>query len=261
MAIKLWRFFTSINLTIWLLFAITLNLAVGSRYAHQWPQIYGQLNVQRFQEWLTGIESQHSWWVWTLFALLTLFALNTATCTADRIYSLYTRRKEFTPRAFAVVIAPSLMHLCFLVIIGGHAVSQFAAHIVELPVSTAARITAPAATIAITDSSCTFHREPGLAGLPRQCSASLSLTNSDGTTQTETIQVLHPLLWQGYSLHLTLAGKTSRAETPQLNLVVKNDPGLPLIIFGNGLLCLLMLGYFPIILRNRNGGQQCTNKP
>ncbi len=39
-----------------------------------------------------------------------------------------------------------------------------------------------------------------------------------------------------------------------MNMVVKRDPGLVPILMGNGALCLLMLWYFPIILKNRNGG-------
>ncbi len=253
MITRFWRFASSINLTIWLLLAITLVLGVGSRYAKALPKVYGHLNIQRFQEWVTGNGLEYSWWVWLLFLLLTLFAFNTAACTGERIWTLVSGRRAYSAGSFAIASAPSLMHLCFLVIISGHAVSQFAADIREIPVVLGKSIDIADATVTITGSSCTFYEEPLLVDMARQCSAEFTLTGNTGL-EYSTITVLQPLFLGEYWLHLTRAGRSPKGSAPAMNLVVKNDPGLPLIIFGNGLLCLFMLGYFPLIVRTRNGG-------
>jgi hypothetical protein len=249
---SIWRLLASINLTIWLLLGIALNLTVGSRYAKTLPLVYGQLNSLRFQEWLINAGPDVSWWIWSLFLLLFLFGVNTFACTADRLFNLLKNRKEYSFGSFAVVVAPSVMHLCFLAIIGGHAVSQFTADIRQLPVTKGAVLSLPSSAITVKDSRCSFRSEPPLAGQASACRIVVSLSSSSGAVTRE-IGVLHPIFWEGYTLHLTMAGRPSPGETPAMKLVVKKDPGLSLILMGNALLCLLMLCYFPIILRNKNG--------
>lgn len=249
----IWRFFGGINLTIWLLLGIAANLAVGSRYAKHFPKVYGELNFLRFQEWLTGNDFPSSWWVWLLFLLLALFGINTAVCTADRMFYLFSKRREYRLFPFLTAVSPSVMHLCFLVIIGGHAISQFAADIQRVKVAPGAKASVSEGTITVNDSSCTFRTEPGLTGMPKQCSAKLTLSSPYATT-TRSIELLAPITWKGNSLYLTMASKRVTGGTPGLVLVIKKDPGLLMILAGNALLCMLMLWYFPIILRNRNGG-------
>jgi hypothetical protein len=53
-----------------------------------------------------------------------------------------------------------------------------------------------------------------------------------------------------------MAGKPGVDTLPPLQITVKKDPGLLPILFGNTVLCLLMLWYFPQIRKIRNGGQK-----
>jgi hypothetical protein len=251
---KTWRFLGSVNLTIWLLLALSLNLAIGSQYAKYLGATYNQLNFLRFQEWLAVNGIHESWWVWSLFALLALFGANTAVCTADRLYFLLKKRRDYRFSAFVVTVSPSVMHLCFLVIIGGHAISQFSADIRQLPVVDGAQLSLSPAVVSVQEFRCSYRTEPGLTGLPEQCSVTLSLASPKGTVIRE-VGILSPLFWEGYSIHLNVLGKIVRGETPKLQLIIKKDPGLPLILIGNVFLCILMLWYFPIIIKNRNGGK------
>ncbi len=66
--------------------------------------------------------------------------------------------------------------------------------------------------------------------------------------------MLEPVFRDGISIHLDTAGKAKPGEAQRLKLVVKRDPGLYAILVGNGLICLLMLFYFPAVLKSRNGG-------
>jgi hypothetical protein len=250
---SMWRFLSSVNLTVWLLLAIAVNLAIGSRYAKSLPAVYGRLNYLRFQEWLTGNGLDASWWVWSLFLLLFLFGVNTAVCTADRMVELLKIRRNYSLGDFAVMLAPSVMHLCFLVIISGHAVSQFSADIRQMPVSSGAKLSLASAEVTVLDSRRSYHTEAALAGQLREFGVTLSLSSPSGAV-TRNVSVLHPLSWEEYTLTLTMAGKPAANEAPTMKLIVKRDPGLPLILVGNALLCLLMLWYFPCIFRTRNGG-------
>jgi hypothetical protein len=247
-----WRFLADINLSIWLLLAISFNLAIGSQYAKYTSRIE-QLNTLRFQDWILLNGLPVSWWVWSLFILLFLFAINTAVCTSDRLLFLIRRRTDYRFASFALTVSPSIMHLSFLIIIGGHAISQFTADIRLVPVTPGTRFNLSSSTVTVLDSRCSFRTEPELAGQVRECGASLALSSPAGTI-TRDIGVLRPVVREGYSIHLILDGRPKPGEIPARHLIIKRDPGLPLIIFGNALLCLLMLWYFPVIIRNRNAG-------
>lgn len=254
MASALWRFLGSVNLTIWLLLAITLNLIIGSQYAMQLPKVYGRLNDLRFQEWLPLHGTAESWWVWSLFCLLFLFGVNTAVCTADRLFYLARKRRDYRFGTFTVIAAPSAMHVCFLLIIGSHALSQFGAEIRQVPATAGMAVSLPGnRSVNLEAVSCDFRTDTGLRGHVKSCSALLVLT-SPSETARQTVGVLQPVLWNGCSIHLVPAGRTAPRQTPSLELVVKRDPGLLPIIIGNAALCILMLWYFPIIFKNRNGG-------
>jgi hypothetical protein len=251
-----WRLLASTELAIWLLFAISLTLAVGSQCAKREPAV-AELNFLRFQEWLAVRGATASWWLWVLFALLLAFGLNTAVCTTERLAFLLRRRKEFRSRAFAVSIAPSVMHLLFLVIVSGHAVSQFTATIRRMPAAEGARLALPPGVLEVKRSGCTRRPEPGLTHLVQGCSASLVLSSA-GREEERTVAILHPIRWQGYSVHLKPRGLAKPGERAALELVVKKDAGLALILAGNVALSLLMLWYFPIVIRKRNGDRACT---
>jgi hypothetical protein len=247
---SIYNFFGSISLTIFLLPAIAINLAIGSQFTKHYPAVFGQLNFLRFQDWLLLHQEPACWWVWSLFFLLFLFGVNTAVCTAGRVLFLLRQRNNFNCRAFVVAVSPSLMHICFLLVIGGHAVSQFAADIRQLPISPGARMSLSPDTLAVTGQQYLYQTEPALKGRVKACTATLALTSPDGTIMRE-VGILHPVFWKGFSIHLDSAGKTKPGVPPQLKLIVRKDPGLYPILIGNAILCLLLLCYFPVIIRDR----------
>jgi len=247
---SLWRFFSSINLSIWLLLAISLTLLIGSLYSRLLPTTFNQLDYARFQDWLPSHGFEVSWWIWLLFLLLTLFAINTATCTAERLRELLKKRSEFPFTSFTLLISPSVMHLCFLAIIGGHAISQFSSDIKQMPARSGMEITLPSGTLTVLDSQCFYRSEPGLTEMLRSCTARLSFSSKQGII-TRSAGLLQPTFLGGYSIHLTMAGKAKQGTAPQMQLVIKKDPGLSVILLGNIFLCILMLWYFPAILRTR----------
>lgn len=254
----MWRFLGSVNLSIWLLLAIAINLAVGGRYAKSLPAVYGELNYLRFQDWLTGNGLDASWWVWSLFFLLSLFGMNTAACTADRLAGLLKNRREYSLRALTVAAAPSVMHLCFLVIIGGHAISQFAADIRRVEAKPGAGTSLAASQVTVLDDGCSREKGVAVQGRAGQCGARLFLSSPSGAV-TRTVYSLSPVSWQGYTITLAMAGKPAGNKAPPVEIIIKKDPGLPLILFGNALLCLLMLWYFPVMMlrKNREDDRPC----
>lgn len=250
----LWKALFGIRLTLWLLGLLTLNLFIGSFYAKAMPG-FGELNTKLFPAWLMTRSDAHSWWVFTLFGLLALLFANTLACTLDRVAFLWERRKHHRRSIFFLLLAPSIMHFCFLFIIGGHALTEFAGSKERLPAVVGEQVSFDELQITLLDRHYDYWQEPALEGKMRQCTATLELKNSASVEQSR-IAILEPLYWQGYTLHLGMAGKPGIDELPPLQITVKKDPGLLLILIGNTVLCLLMLWYFPQIRKIRNGGQK-----
>lgn len=248
---RLWTTIASIRLTLWLLVLLTVNLFIGSLYAKFLP-VFGKLNAELFPAWLLAHGDLHSWWIFTLFGLLFLLFANTTACTLDRLMFLLQRRKNHPRAIFALLLAPSIMHFCFLFIVGGHALTEFTGSKQRVPAVAGEQIRVGDREITLLDRHDDYWQAPQLAGKLKQTMATLELRKGDDIEQRR-IAILEPLYWQGYTLHLGMAGKPGTAELPPLAITIKKDPGLLLILIGNTVLCLLMLWYFPQIRKIRNG--------
>lgn len=254
MSKRLWKALASIRFTLWLLVLLTVNLFIGSLYGKFLP-VFGELNSRLFPVWLTTRADGHSWWLFTLFGLLFLLFANTLACTLERVSFLWRRRSQHRLGVFLLLLAPSIMHFCFLFIVGGHALTEFTGSKQRLPATVGEQVTVDDRQITLLERHYDYWQEPALEGVMQQCTATLELKNGTSIEQRP-IAILEPIYWQGYTLHLGMAGKPGTAELPPLQITVKKDPGLLLILIGNTVLCLLMLWYFPQIRKIRNGGQK-----
>jgi hypothetical protein len=251
---RIWNALSSIRLTLWLLVLLTVNLFIGSFYA-KYMAVFGELNSTLFPTWFLTRSNLHSWWLFTLFGLLFLLFANTLACTLQRVTFLWSRRGGYRRAMFVLLLAPSLMHFCFLFIVGGHALTEFTGTKTRLPAVVGEKIAVGDRQITLVDRHYDYWQAPALQGVMRQCTAILELQSDAGVEQRR-IGILEPVYWQGYTLHLGMAGKPGTDTLPQLEIMIKKDPGLLLILLGNTVLCLLMLWYFPQIRKIRNGGQK-----
>lgn len=251
MIAKLWNVLASVRLTLWLLVAIAANLFVGSYYMENMP-VFGKLNTELFPHWLMTRGDANSWWMILLFLLVGALAVNTAACTLARVHFLFSRRRTYRLVVFSLLLAPSVMHLCFLLTIGGLALSEFTGVRQRLPVTAGARTVVAGKQILLREKTCSFWSAPLPEDALRQCRAVVELSDG-GTVEKRTMTILEPLYWRGLSLHLCVTGKKCAPGMPTLEIMIRKDAGLPLILLGNGLLCLLMLWYFPQLGKVRNG--------
>jgi hypothetical protein len=248
---RIWHFCGSVKVTFWLLLTIALSLALGSYYVKYNPQIFKHMNHSLFQDWFS-LHGQYYpgkiWWL--VMLLLSLFALgiNTGICTLNRLMNLLSIRKQMSTKMFLLKITPSLTHICFLVMLSGHLLSMISGYNGMLPVEAGVKTSLPTkAEIEILKQNCDNYPSSGpLRGSPKQCTVSLKL-QTQGESIQEQISFLHPLYWQGYSLHLGMDRRLSKS--PELTISIKRDPGVRLVLFGFSVLILLMLWYFPQINR------------
>ncbi len=249
---SLWNQLTSTRLCFWILNLLSLNLVIGGLYA-KFDGRYRQLNSELFFSWLSNNLDGQCWWLISLMALLLLLGLNTFACSCQRINQLWQRRHNNPLKTNMLLLCPTLMHLCFLLILSGHALTEFSGLKEKMIAKEGKQITIQQTLVEVTKLNNLYRTTGPLAGHLQQSSAQLTFTHDD-QSQTKQVAVLSPLWHNGITYHLALAGKPAPGQQPRLVINVKHDTGLTLILLGNGLMCLLMLIYFLTIRNHRRGG-------
>ncbi|EAT16008.1 hypothetical protein HTZ97_08195 [Desulfuromonas acetoxidans] len=253
MITMLWQRLASTKLCFWTLNLLCLNLFIGGLYA-MFDGRYRQLNMTLFPQWIHDNFDTQCWWLITLMLVLALLGANTFACSVQRLQQLWQRRRANSWRTNLVLLSPTLMHLCFLLILSGHALTEFSGLKENLPISTGQQLHLDNTAIEVLSQSNTLYGDGPLNGVLRQSQAQLRFTRN-GQQHETTLRVLHPVYDNGASYHLLLAKKPRPGQPPTLKIAIKKDPGLPLILLGNALMSLLMAIYFVTIRHHRYGGQ------
>lgn len=247
---RIWHFLTSVNLSIYLLFLVAINLAVGAYYIKWFPTVFRPLNKMSFSEWQAAFPTEHDWWLFVLLFLLVLLGINTAACTAERLIHLFRRRQEYPLQRFMVLIAPSLMHLFFLVALSGHALSLFVVTHKAVTLVTGETIHLPMATMTVKEARDEFWDNDFLQYPLRQSTVSLDFVTDKGTESKE-IRFLRPFWLNGWKFTLDANPKVQPGEPISHRLLLKKDPGTTLILGGGALLSIVMAWYFVMVTRSR----------
>jgi len=117
----LWRFFSSVYLTIALAIAICAVSAWGSIISMQNPQLFRAFDQEVLFPLLFSLGTRYlgqTLWVWALIVLTAIFALNTAVCTFDKVLAIVRNRRPW--QAFF----PHIVHVGFLIALVGHLVGS-----------------------------------------------------------------------------------------------------------------------------------------
>lgn len=86
---KIYRFLSSIQLTIVLTYIIVIVTMVGSFSLLSNKSAFEAIDAGILIEWLKASSFAHSWWIVLLVSLLFVFALNTIFCTYHRVALLF----------------------------------------------------------------------------------------------------------------------------------------------------------------------------
>ncbi len=249
---KFWNLCGDMKVNFWIMFAISINLAVGSYYVTLYPKLFTPLNYSLVQDWFAEFgkyQVWHIWWLVLLFVLAFFLGLTTFVCVIKRINQLWPQRKQLGFRVLSVRLTPSLIHLCFLLILIGHFSSLIIGYNQTFLLQLNQKIILPAGrSVEAIDQRFEYYDAPAvISGTIKQCTAVLKIQSPD-TTEIKEISILHPIHWEGLSIHLDYFVKKeaeSAQAIPELKIIVKKDPGVTLVILCFALLCLLMFWYFP----------------
>jgi len=251
---QLWRLLASVKVSVYVLFSVAFALAAGSFYLRWRPGAFPSLNELTLQQWWELHSSPDAWWLVALLVMLLLLFINTSACTLERLVALWSKRNEYSRHRFLVLLAPSMMHLFFLISLSGHALSLVDSIHQQVPIAAGRQIDCSGFSLEVGHLEAVFWNHPLVKHPLRQCTVALNIRTPSGTVEKE-IRFLHPFRLGDWTFHLAANPKAPPTASPELSLILKKDPGVTLVLMGGALLALLLGWYFLQQIQTKKGSK------
>ncbi len=195
---KVWRFFSSLWLTIVLAFVICVVAALGSLLTMKYPRFYRGLDQEILFPWLADEGLKYlplTLWIYALVFLVSLFAINTVVCTLDKVW-LILRSKRPVQSFF-----PHIVHVGFLIALLGHLAGSvggfrspgnvvFKGGAVPVP-------NAPGLTVRLNEMEIKGSAERGVEYLR----SNITLLKDGGEVKTGDIEMNGPVIYKGMAFY------------------------------------------------------------
>ncbi|MDR2549774.1 MAG: hypothetical protein LBD10_06225 [Desulfobulbus sp.] len=248
-----WRFLGSINLTVGLCLALTVNLIWGYFSLNRRTPLFTPLNDMGLIPWMQtyGVHNlAATGWFFLLMILLALLAGNTFVCTTNRVVQLLTAGSDGKGAGhrkwLALKLAPHIMHYGLIVILVGYLVSYLCTNVLTgrtlvpgFPLS----LPGASGQVTLLAFEPEYYQGQRLAFWRNEVIAARArLLLDDGTAKQEAIlSCTRPVRFQGYSLHLRNFAPKSQGGMKmktRVDLYVRKDPGVALYLAGIALFTL-----------------------
>lgn len=183
------RWLGSLNLGLWLMAGVVLLLGAGSFAGGEGA---ATINDMPLLAWLREMPFSVSWWLWLTVALLAVLALNTVVC------SLQTIALRYGQVRFSSLLAPHLMHLGFLLVVGAHLLSAWGGEKGTMQVPEGALVEFPGGSTVRVEG---FAMSLGPMGMPTDYRLRVRYL-AGGREEVRTVAPNHPFFLGGYGLYL-----------------------------------------------------------
>ena len=226
------------DLGFWLLVLASANLFAGAVVTSVNELLFKELDFMTLPAWLAPVWSRPGLYVWmfTLFCLLLILAVNTILCTAS--YAAAAIRLGCLKKKLGIV----LFHLAFVMALGGHCLSVFTVSSYRLIIETGTVTPAKGAGLTIeTVEVRKVSPSPDNSSPPLGIEARLKALPFEGQAVELDIATMKPRLVSGCSLHLSFMDKGLSAN--QARLVVRRDHGIVLVCLAGLTACAAMVLY------------------
>ncbi len=282
---KLWNLLGDIRVSFWLLMAGAALFFTGMLYSSFDYSYFKAMNELRIQDWLARqltSRPEANWWLPLLLIILTLLGINTVICTINRLRELAsdTNKKDYR---FILSLLPSIVHILFIAVMIGHAVTIIMGSWTRMPLTEGAEVVIDSSLPPLTVTRIRDTYFPEGSRLAKRIMQT-EVTLADRDRGEIHVSYLESVRYHGFRLHLdmvkqkqglahlyrhvqiadknetcnrseTFRSKERKREPAQMiQLLVISDPGLPVILTGFTLILVTMTWYFIEILRKRNGG-------
>ncbi len=254
----------NLKLAVWFLTGAAFSFLGGSMTANANFSFFRSLNSMTIQSWLSSLNPNDYillWWMAPLFIFLLLLGINTSACILLRLRTLLPLYRTMPMKSFSIIIAPSLIHILFVGILLGHAVTMVMGEWKNVPIKKGDRVDLPDKSGSFTIDDIKFANYPQSSALAKQFKEiRLSITGPAGEN--------HILEMPGYvkfndwrvlimmdkkikkdNIVTTcddsaLFRKKAQEKRAQLKVRMVKDPGLPMISTFFFMILFLLLWYY-----------------
>ena len=262
---NIWDFFGNLTLSVWILLSVAFDAVIGSAIIQVYRPVFSPLNYLMLPDWIVNYGFKHlsvTWWVFVFLLLLFLLGINIFVCTTNRVAALVKERSSF------LRFAPHIMHYAFILLLLGHLSSYlvgFNSHDNIIKEGEVISVPHSDLRIKLEDLRIEYEKERPVAlkvgneislikGGPRKVSATLVFIKPDQSVETRVIAVPRPTWYQGLSFHIKdfYPKKGGLSERPYLNLIIRKDPGLRILIIGAAVFVLGLLPYLFSVMKMKH---------
>ncbi len=252
-----WKSFGSIRLSIWLIYALFVDILAGSVIMKHHPKVFFALNDMMLQQWAAtyGLKAiQITWWFFVFLSLLFLLTLNTSICSTEKAVATVKRFHERGIWKLFLRLSPTIIHFGFVLLLLGQLVSHTLgvnSHGNILGIGTTIMAPRSDLKIALKDLKFEFFKRGspflGMRGKTEDVTGILAFFDRSGVHE-RAISMNHPVRYRGWSLFIEdfYPREKGMKGPPFIDLVVRKDPGAGLMaagafVFGLGLFMYLLL--------------------
>ncbi len=257
---RIWPVLKGVPLAVLTMSLVTVDLAAGYLCLRENEDLFNPLNHLGLIRWGFTYAAIHPWktlWLFLLFVLLFILAVNTLTCTTSKVlflYRIYRNRAGLISKLFV-----HIMHYALLVILFGLLASytfpgRYASSVIAVK-GESTRIPGTDIYLELVSSDIDYYRGNRLKYLNgRTISVHFTIGLKSGeTTVARAIGINSPFFFNGLGFYLEDFGPKSRSsmnDTPYVRLLVKRDRGTILYFSGTLLFTIgLALYLFRVFIK------------
>lgn len=201
----IWRFFSSVTLTVVLAILIVIDSIWGSLIVKDNLETYRYIDQIILLPWLLKEgtrDFQITLWMFILIGLVFLFAVNTFICTVDKIYSIL--KNKLPVRSFF----PHIVHIGFLIALFGHLIgSLYGFRNPAIPVMKG-EMTAVPQKKNISIRFDNMDVKLSKTGMPQELKVMTTIFQNNKEVLKDDIQVNSPLIYKGIAFYYADNGET-----------------------------------------------------
>jgi len=266
---SLWHGLASLQLTIVLCLALTVDLAWGYFCLKRQTAIFSPINDIGLPAWLAtyGIYNLvYTSWFFLLLLLLALLAINSFVCTSERLLPLLALRRTLGWSRLLLKFAPHFMHYALILILVGYLASYVLSRVEPgRTLVPGASFTLPdgSGRITLVDFQPEYYSGERLAFFKGQVitpRARMRLIAGDAGEE-RILSCNRPLFFQGYTISLNdfspkkqMGGMKMKTR---IDLTIRKDPGVSLYFAGMVLFTVGLVLYIYQWLFHREAASPC----
>ena len=288
---RIWDFLGDVRLSFWLLLAAAALFLAGMFHSSYDYSYFRAMNELRIQDWLAReLPSRPgaNWWLPPLVCVLFLLGVNTVICTCNRIIALVAGTKR-SAYHFAQSLLPSIVHILFITVMAGHAITATAGSWTRIPVSHGGNLVIDQSIPPLVVQSIRDTYYPAGSLMANRIRQTEVILEGEGKIRIP-LSFLDSVSYHGYRLQLDMVKHKkeqiveaaarpkivdseicNKAETfrsvqrkrepaQKLLILAIKDPGLPVILAAFALILVIMTWYFISLAITRNGAQDDSTR-